>query len=370
MTGSRCRCPGSRCPGSWAAPGDGNCRVTVQCGGRPPSAHTRRSPYQAMRLRACLWTARQRPVGQPAGRKRPALRVTFLRAACDSVSSTESDLRQWLRDQGGWVHPSLRLVDAAPCGARGVVAAATIQLTDLEQGPLVSIPQGLQFSSVYAQRLLVSLATHTSPPQLPLAAEPAATPAAAPGLQQALQQAIQPLSAAQLVAAALVHEVQQGSSSAWHPYLASLPQQPPSPWLMAPADLAATLDQLGPQAAGWTHAAAAARSEQQEAARGIRQQLYSLCTACQDEDALLWALGQVRPRLDHTPPTWTPGGAGTAASSHCPPGIARVTWSTAVLAPAGGLPCADPGCWGVWSGAVHRPAEPQRSCPATHAAAG
>ena len=72
---------------------------------------------------------------------RPPLRSScFARAAAGAPlrPAAEQPLREWLAAQGGFLHPDLRLVDSAPCGARGVLAAAPISLEDLEEcGPLV-----------------------------------------------------------------------------------------------------------------------------------------------------------------------------------------------------------------------------------------
>ncbi len=87
--------------------------------------------------------------GNSSGRGRCCRRTSTVAAAAtqpttndSSRSSTSNDLqalRSWLASEGGYLHPSLVLVDVAPCGCRGVVAGGgPVTLADLEEGgPLV-----------------------------------------------------------------------------------------------------------------------------------------------------------------------------------------------------------------------------------------
>ena len=45
------------------------------------------------------------------------------------------------RQSGGYVHPSLRLSENAPCGARGILASARIDEADLLERSLVVVPK-------------------------------------------------------------------------------------------------------------------------------------------------------------------------------------------------------------------------------------
>eukprot|EP00879_Flechtneria_rotunda_P013625 GHRR01014232.1.p1 GENE.GHRR01014232.1~~GHRR01014232.1.p1 ORF type:complete len:304 (+),score=75.73 GHRR01014232.1:168-1079(+) len=137
-------------------------------------------------------------------------------AACGT--DTVNNLRMWITNNGGYVHPALQLTDFAPSsGCRGITTKSNIFLEDLAAGPLVSVPQELQLNSQYALQLI----------QQRMGGVAAAV-------------AAEQLTGTELVAAALAHEQQQaslnrsnsGCSSFWTPYVQSLPEQPPGPWLL------------------------------------------------------------------------------------------------------------------------------------------
>jgi len=123
----------------------------------------------------------------------------------DSASTGETweALFRWIRDHGGYVHESLRVVDEAPCGARGVVTTS-----DLAPGtPLFIVPEHLYITCEDARRILgLTFKFRRHVPDLDQ-------------LPYALQLAI-------LVAA----ERTKGATSRWYPYLNSLPQQPCNIW--------------------------------------------------------------------------------------------------------------------------------------------
>ena len=122
----------------------------------------------------------------------------------------EQPLREWLEANGGVFHPALRLVDAAPCGARGVVAVRPIPLAELDAaGPLIVVPKALHLENTAAVAMLERWAG-----------------------ADAARDAVREVRSALLVAAALLHEAALGGASAWAPYVASLPAAPPSPWLL------------------------------------------------------------------------------------------------------------------------------------------
>lgn len=65
-----------------------------------------------------------------------------MRSVHQNQPTADASLRQWLVDCGGFVHPSLTLVEVAPCGARGIVALRDISLTELEASPmLITVPK-------------------------------------------------------------------------------------------------------------------------------------------------------------------------------------------------------------------------------------
>lgn len=166
-----------------------------------------------------------------------------------------SDLSTWLQARGGFCHPALRLVDAAPSsGVRGIIAAAEVTLTELEaSGPLLVVPERLVLGSARALEALTAAAGRG-------AAEDAA--AALPD--------------ATLAAAALAVEMADPVSD-WRPYLATLPHMPPCPWLQTGCATAAGVDDGTSLArivsarglsavAGWGDAAAAAAADADAAA--------------------------------------------------------------------------------------------------------
>jgi len=112
-------------------------------------------------------------------------------------------LFRWIRDHGGYVHESLRVVEEAPCGARGVVTTE-----NLAPGtPLFIVPEHLYITCQDARRVLgLTFKLRRNLPDLDQ-------------LPNSLQLAI-------LVAA----ERAKGATSRWYPYLNSLPQQPCNIW--------------------------------------------------------------------------------------------------------------------------------------------
>lgn len=232
----------------------------------------------------------------------------------------------------------------APCGARGIVAAQDIGLEQLEAGPLVMVPTCLYFDNRCAAaaaagivgQLLAGWPMKARPaarkpqcalPSLPAAHRPprskatallaaaltgtppaAADAAASTQQQQHLQQHLTPTEA---LAAALAHERARGAASPWHTYIASLPPDPPCPWLLPPGQglagaVAAALagasgqGQAEGQARGgggglqgeWEAAVCAARAEHEAGCSVVLGVCGSRLGLAHEE--VMWGLGQVR----------------------------------------------------------------------------
>lgn len=64
---------------------------------------------------------------------------------------------------GGFIHPSLACVEAAPCGARGIVAVEPLTLEDAAAAPVVAVPERLLLSHDAALAQLRSLIAEADP---------------------------------------------------------------------------------------------------------------------------------------------------------------------------------------------------------------
>jgi hypothetical protein len=147
----------------------------------------------------------------------------------------------------------------------------------LEAVPLVSVPQDLQFTSKQALRIIE---------------QHAGSALAATAAEQ--------LSSSQLIAAALAHELQHAASSCWGPYVRTLPQQPPCPWLLSsPQQLEECIQPhrsaRGEAAvAGWAEATAKRRQQMLKASSEAEQLLGSALGITAEQ--VLQALGHVASR--------------------------------------------------------------------------
>ena len=122
--------------------------------------------------------------------------------------ATFSELCSFVRQHGGHVDDALRLAAVAPCGARGLVAAAPLSAARARAGPLAVVPA----RCVLDGRAAVSVSS---------AAVPARVREAAP---------LDTLDDGALVTLLLARERARGPASFWAPYLASLPAEPPCAW--------------------------------------------------------------------------------------------------------------------------------------------
>ncbi|KXZ48405.1 hypothetical protein GPECTOR_28g812 [Gonium pectorale] len=130
----------------------------------------------------------------------------------------DAALRRWIVDHGGYVHDAISVSSATECGSRGLVAAAAINLEELEARSLVVVPRRLHLDNAAA------------------------------------------------VACCLASEVSRGADSFWLPYLRTLPHTPPNPWLCSGPDLAVALEAMAEAAAAEAMAEAAAAAAATEAA--------------------------------------------------------------------------------------------------------
>eukprot|EP00877_Chromochloris_zofingiensis_P013657 jgi/Chrzof1/8545/Cz03g15050.t1 len=197
-------------------------------------------------------------------------------ASIQLLNKQEHMLRQWIHENGGYVHKSLTLVNDAPCGTRGVMAAKPITLTDLEAGPVISIPQSLQFSRVHAEQVITNC-----------------LPQAQQGMQA--KAALSMLDGVQLLSAALAYEYQQGDTSFWYPYLQLLPSTAPSPSLLSPQQLQLDLQRYGARAANWGPAVAQHRDVMHTRAAAVAAAVGSILQGI-DLDTVLWAMGLIQSR--------------------------------------------------------------------------
>ena len=120
------------------------------------------------------------------------------RQSLPSTQEQEACLRSWLVERGGFIHPSLQIVDQAPCGCRGVVSRERISLEQLEHQPLVVIPRSLQLGDEYASATLQAQ------------------------LGSGWQDGGEHLSSQQILAVVVAAERVQGAASSWHPYISTL----------------------------------------------------------------------------------------------------------------------------------------------------
>eukprot|EP00879_Flechtneria_rotunda_P003981 GHRR01004221.1.p1 GENE.GHRR01004221.1~~GHRR01004221.1.p1 ORF type:complete len:501 (+),score=211.42 GHRR01004221.1:164-1666(+) len=172
------------------------------------------------------------------------------------LSKQGQRLCHWVRQQGGYVHPSLQVVENAPCGCRGIVAVDSVCLPEEKQQqqaqqhtstdsstqhmPLIAVPEELYMTSADALDILTeAMLSNASSPTEGNAAQHQQTDVFQQPQQQQLQQQMQAqelsskLSCLQpplLLALLLAYECSKGPESFWQPYIAGLPDEPPCAW--------------------------------------------------------------------------------------------------------------------------------------------
>lgn len=214
---------------------------------------------------------------------RPQAVVQTLQSCNPSYTECSRALIRWINRNGGFIHPTLALVDDAPCGARGVVATTAISEDDCSS-PIVVVPENLYLASDAAQSMLRGLPGHQARGW-------------GAWFNSALRQGHQldKLSPALQLALMLAHERQKGEESFWESYIALLPDQPPNAWLMNDQDLVKHLEHLPlttDQAQAWRgQVATAHNSMHQQAELAVAGYGKYLDV---DEQQVMWAAGQVR----------------------------------------------------------------------------
>ncbi|GLC50640.1 hypothetical protein PLESTB_000402200 [Pleodorina starrii] len=231
----------------------------------PPSPAYRRGPDRRLRAAAAAAAA----AGVPAGAAAAAAAGSGGRDAAAAAEEARQDaaLRLWIQNHGGFVHEAISITSATQCGARGLVASAAIDLDQLESSSLVVVPRALHLDNR------------------------AAVEAIAPLLGRADRQEAfaEQLGQLQQVACCLAVERAKGADSFWLPYLRTLPDTPPNPWLLTGSDLTEVLEAV----------AEAGRSEAAEAAAG--------------EGASSWGASEAEAAAADSSVGWSAGAGGCRA---------------------------------------------------------
>jgi hypothetical protein len=160
------------------------------------------------------------------------------------------------------------------------VAADNISLQTTQQQPLIAVPERLLMTCEVAARQLGQVVQRERPERRWWM----------PRKQQQQQLPDSTLLLALLVAS----ERAKGKSSAWAPYIASLPDDAPCVWALDQQQLDAELAQLGSMAKGWA-------PKVQAAAAGVQRTAEAAAAAWGAELGLTaadvrWGLGQVMSR--------------------------------------------------------------------------
>jgi hypothetical protein len=224
----------------------------------------------------------------------------------------------WVRQNKGYVHPALAIVDHAPCGCRGVIAVSDVSMpvqnqhgapaaaqAGSQQLPLIAVPEQLYMTTDDALDIL-GTAIVLQQQQQQQQQQQHSQHSTASGLQQLLARfstlgfgqqeqqqqqlvgSLQRLQPPLLLALLLAFERSKGPESFWYPYISNLPEEPPCAWFTAlqqqqqqqPVDI--TPDEVA--------AAAAAVASKCTAAAAMYGPALGGCIAADD---VVWAYGQV-----------------------------------------------------------------------------
>ncbi len=195
-----------------------------------------------------------------------------------ATSSIDDKLRAWVSSNGGNIHSSLRLVDVASCGCRGVVATAPISFAEAAEQPVLIVPERLYLSSDVAREILRAADSRRTGFGL-------------------FRSKPEPLPGTVAVALALAVERARGEDSFWRPYVASLPIEVQCGWALNGSQLTSVLEELEARgmdgARGWADEARQARAGVERWARRAVEQYGKLLPVKVDVDDMVWAMSQV-----------------------------------------------------------------------------
>jgi len=182
----------------------------------------------------------------------------------------DTELRSWIVERGGYIHEGLKLVDEAPCGARGVVAVEDISLEEVSSRPLMLIPAAMELTLEKALAILEPLV-------------PASVLARAP---------LHTLDAGALVALLIAHERRKGSDSSWWPYLSALPEPVSCAWALPVPQVMQRMEDLsarGIDTQGWTQELDAAQRYLTAVSHGMCQDYGEYLDITPDD--VKWGIG-------------------------------------------------------------------------------
>ncbi|KAG2432957.1 hypothetical protein HXX76_008685 [Chlamydomonas incerta] len=216
---------------------------------------------------------------------------------------------------GGFVHPSIRLTDNAPCGCRGVVAASQLTHEDVESEPLIVVPERLYLTADDARAVLrqldAKLQRSGSNGGSPSSPRGPAAPGPGGGLFSGLRLPLwgvgggrsradlnssQALPAVAQLGLLVAVERARGEQSFWAPYIRSLPAAPSCAWALPPQQLRAALAAVGPAAAGWEAAVERARGGVYGRAEAVVRMYGRHLDVELDVEDVVWGMGQVLSR--------------------------------------------------------------------------
>jgi hypothetical protein len=243
-------------------------------------------------------------------------------AAEPAAGVQQHPLFEWVRQNNGYVHPALAVVDTAPCGCRGVVAVSDVSMPAQQQPegqalgwpaaqqplpqqqqqqlPLIALPEQLYMKTDDALDILGAAIMKQQQQQDQLHQTRTTSLATPAGIlqqllssfrpqqqQQQLVESLQRLQPPLLLALLLAYERSKGPGSFWYPYIASLPDEPPCGWFAALQQQQQQQQQSTPDAVA---AAAAAVLAKCRAAAAIYGPALGGCICTTD---VVWAYGQV-----------------------------------------------------------------------------
>ncbi|KAG1677337.1 hypothetical protein FOA52_010716 [Chlamydomonas sp. UWO 241] len=209
-------------------------------------------------------------------------RLLPLRSSSMPEASTSCDpLVDWVLAASGYMHPSMRVVEEAPCGGgRGLIMTEDLDLEAVTGMPMLLVPEDLLLTSEVARH---GFASHYEPQGAPPLGE----------LDEVTQLAVM-----------LAHERLDGDASFYAPYVSSLPHELPCAWALPPDELEARLQALAPRLGregvdAWRAQVDASRASMQAHAAGAVARYGSFFPL--EADVFTWAMGTVLSRAFSSP---------------------------------------------------------------------